>query len=57
MAATCIRWLLKSLSKNEYNEGHKNEEIVEICKFCQIRDKSAIVKSILVYSDDKFIAF
>lgn len=36
MAATSLRWILKSWTKNEFDDVKTPQEMAPICKFCQI---------------------
>jgi hypothetical protein len=60
MAATCLRWLVKSKRRNEFDtesEHDKNGRMVEICKFCQIIEASKENNRLVLYEDEKIIAF
>ena len=48
LGITAIRWLFRAQKKNEY-DTYDEEEMVKICKFCQIRQESIARADMLVY--------
>ena len=56
MFATSIRWLLKTYIKTEFDEV-ESRKMIHICKFCQIIEESKRKPGILLYEDDKIVAF
>ncbi len=56
MFATSIRWLVKTFTKNEFDNAN-DKKMIEICKFCQIIEKAKTEPGIVLYQDDHVVAF